>query len=46
MTVTKSIVFDRTFDLQGERIDIKQSRIEADEYVAFLARPDLGQQYP
>jgi GNAT superfamily N-acetyltransferase len=46
MTATKSIVFDRTFDLQGERIDIKQSRIEADEYVAFLARSDLGQQYP
>jgi GNAT superfamily N-acetyltransferase len=46
MTATASIVFDRTFDLQGERIDIKQSRIEADEYVAFLARSDLGQQYP
>ncbi len=46
MTATASIVFDRTFDLQGERIDIKQSRIEADEYIAFLARSDLGRQYP
>ena len=40
------IDFDLTFDLGGERICVKHAPIEAGEYIAFLARTDLGQQYP
>ncbi|MBD1877054.1 GNAT family N-acetyltransferase [Nodosilinea sp. FACHB-131] len=46
MAETARIEFDRTFDLQGERIYIKHALIEADEYISFLARTNLGQQYP
>ncbi len=30
----------------GEKIDIKEERISAEEYINFLKRTDLGSQYP
>lgn len=33
-------------DVDGECISIGESRLGADEYIAFLARSRLGQQYP
>ena len=29
-----------------EEIEIKEERISAEEYIAFLKRTDLGSQYP
>lgn len=40
------IEFDRTFDLGIESVRVTQQAIEANEYVSFLARTNLGQQYP
>jgi GNAT superfamily N-acetyltransferase len=40
------IDFDCKFELQGECIRIQHAPIEAEEFIAFLARTDLGQQYP
>jgi GNAT superfamily N-acetyltransferase len=40
------VEFDRQFDLRGGRIHVRQARINADEYIAFLATTDLGKQYP
>lgn len=38
--------FDQAFDLGGESISVRHAAIGADEYIAFLARTDLGRQYP
>jgi GNAT superfamily N-acetyltransferase len=40
------IEFDRRLDLGTESLLVKHESIEADEYVDFLARTSLGQQYP
>lgn len=37
---------DVAVDVDGECISIGESRLGADEYIAFLARSGLGQQYP
>lgn len=46
MSGTGRIEFDRNYDLGGECIRVKHAPIGADEYIAFLARTDLGQQFP
>jgi len=38
--------FKREVELGGERVFVAHEPMNADEYVAFLARTDLGQQYP
>lgn len=44
--MTKSIQYENTLTLNNEPFHIKQETISAEEYVDFLARTDLGQQYP
>ena len=44
--MTKSIQYESTLTLNSEPFHIKQEAISAEEYIDFLARTDLGQQYP
>jgi GNAT superfamily N-acetyltransferase len=44
--MTKSIQYENTITLNNEPFHIKQETISAEEYIDFLARTDLGQQYP
>lgn len=44
--MTKSIQYENTLTLNNEPFYIKQETISAEEYIDFLARTDLGQQYP
>jgi GNAT superfamily N-acetyltransferase len=44
--VTTNLQFETSIDLQTEQVTVKHERLRADEYIAFLARSDLGQQYP
>lgn len=44
--MTKSIQYENTLTLNSEPFHIKQETISAEEYIDFLARTDLGQQYP
>ena len=46
MTETMRVEFNRLIDLGGESIVIRQETIDAAEYIEFLVRTDLGQQYP
>lgn len=46
MAKAADIEFDQMLDIGGERIQIKHTAIDADEYIAFLGRTNLGQQYP
>ncbi len=41
-----NLTFETSIDLQTEQVTVKHERLRADEYIAFLARTDLGQQYP
>jgi GNAT superfamily N-acetyltransferase len=38
--------FEETLTLGQERIKVRQEFVGADEYIEFLARTDLGKQYP
>jgi predicted N-acetyltransferase YhbS len=40
------IEYEKTTTLNGELLRFKQETISAEEYIDFLARTDLGQQYP
>lgn len=40
------IQYDKTITLDGEPFRFKQETISAEEYIDFLKRTDLGQQYP
>jgi GNAT superfamily N-acetyltransferase len=44
--MTISIEYDKTITLNGEPFRFKQEHISAGEYIDFLKRTDLGQQYP
>lgn len=44
--MTKSIQYESTLTLNSEPFHIKQEYISAEEYMDFLKRTDLGQQYP
>lgn len=38
--------FEKEITIAGERLVIKNERIKAQEYIEFLTRTDLGNQYP
>jgi ribosomal protein S18 acetylase RimI-like enzyme len=44
--MANSIEYEKSITLQGELFRFKQESISAKEYIEFLARTDLGQQYP
>ncbi|MBM4428448.1 MAG: GNAT family N-acetyltransferase [Chloroflexi bacterium] len=44
--MANSIEYEKSITLQGELFHFKQESISAKEYIDFLARTDLGQQYP
>lgn len=44
--MAKSIEYEKSITLQGQVFRFKQESISAEEYIDFLARTDLGQQYP
>lgn len=44
--MANSIEYEKSITLQGELFHFKQESISAKEYISFLARTDLGQQYP
>lgn len=44
--MTNTIEFEKTITLNAEPFRFKQEYISAEEYIDFLARTDLGQQYP
>lgn len=46
MQKSTAIEYTQTLDLSGERIEIKHAAIDAEEYIAFLGRTNLGHQYP
>lgn len=46
MVKSAEIEFTQMLDLGGEKIEIKHAAIDAEEYIAFLGRTNLGQQYP
>ena len=41
-----NLAFQTLIDLQTEQVTLRHERLPPDDYVAFLARTDLGQQYP
>jgi hypothetical protein len=41
-----SVEYDKTITLNGEPFHFKQETISAEEYIDFLKKSDLGQQYP
>jgi ribosomal protein S18 acetylase RimI-like enzyme len=41
-----SVEYDKTITLDGEPFHFKQETISAEEYIDFLKKSDLGQQYP
>jgi len=44
--MANSIKYEKSITLRGESFHVKQEYISAEEYIDFLARTDLGQQYP
>jgi ribosomal protein S18 acetylase RimI-like enzyme len=44
--MANSIQYDKTITLDSEPFRFKQETISAEEYIDFLKRTDLGQQYP
>jgi ribosomal protein S18 acetylase RimI-like enzyme len=44
--MANSIDYDKTIIISGEPFHFKQEYISAEEYIDFLKRSDLGQQYP
>lgn len=44
--MAKSIEYEKTITINGEVFHFKQEYISAEEYIDFLKRSDLGQQYP
>lgn len=44
--MANSIEYEKSITLQGQVFRFKQESISAEEYIDFLARTDLGQQYP
>lgn len=44
--MTKSIQYENTITINGEAFHFKQETISAEEYIDFLKKSDLGQQYP
>lgn len=40
------IEYEKSITLRGESFNVKQEYISAEEYIDFLKRTDLGQQYP
>jgi predicted N-acetyltransferase YhbS len=41
-----SVEYDKTITINGEPFHFKQETISAEEYIDFLKKSDLGQQYP
>jgi ribosomal protein S18 acetylase RimI-like enzyme len=44
--MANSVEYEKTMTLHGKAFHFKQEYISAEEYIDFLKRSDLGQQYP